>query len=123
MADYTIVDPQGPISTTASAAVTGGQLVEVSGDNTVGPAGAGSIKVVGQALHDAAITAPVTVYARGPIREATVSGAGVVAGVRLKAAAAGKVALFVDGTDAITQDIGIALAAAADATIVRYIGL
>jgi hypothetical protein len=49
-----------------------------------------------------------------------VSGAGVVAGVRLKAAAAGKVALYVDGTDAATLVVGIALAAAADTTTVRY---
>lgn len=121
MGDYTIVMPAGEFSTTvATTAVTGGQLVEVNGDNTVGPAGAGSIKVIGQALHDAAVAAGVTVYGRGPIREAVVSGAGVVAGVRLKAAAAGKVALYVDGTDAATLVVGIALAAAADTTTVRY---
>lgn len=123
MADYTIVMPLGEFSSVASAAVTGGQLVEVTGDNTVGPAGAASIKTVGQALHDAAIAAGVTVYGRGPIREAVVAGAGVVAGVRLKAAAAGKVALYVDGTDAVTQVVGIALAAAADTATVRYMGL
>lgn len=123
MSDYTIVMPQGPFTSSASVALTGGQLVEVSGDNTVGPAGAGSIKVIGQANHDAASGADVTVETRGPIREATVSGAGVVAGVRLKAAAAGKVALYVDGTDAVTQVVGIALAAAADTATVRYMGL
>lgn len=40
------------ISYTASAAVTAGQLVETTGDRTVGPAGAASTKVVGVALWD-----------------------------------------------------------------------
>lgn len=120
MPDYTIVMPAGEFSSTTSAAVTGGQLAEITGDNTTGPAGAGSIKVVGQFLHDAASGAPVTIYSDKPIREAVVSGAGVVAGVRLKAAAAGKVALYVDGTDAATLVVGKAFAAAADTTTVRY---
>jgi len=120
MSDYTVVIPAGPFTSTASAAVTGGQLVEVTGDNTVGPAGAASLKVVGQANHDAAIGADVTVSGGKPIRSAVVAGAGVVAGVRLKAAAAGKVALYVDGTDAVTQVIGKALHAAADTATVRY---
>lgn len=122
MGDYTPVFPDGPFSSTTSAIVTGGQLLEVSGDNTVGPAGAGSLKVVGQAAHDAASGAAVTVHGTGPIREAVVAGAGVVAGVRLKAAAAGKVALYVDGTDAATLVVGVALAAAADTATVRYQG-
>lgn len=120
MADYTPVHPAGPFTSAASAALTGGQLVEVTGDNTVGPAGADSLKVVGQACHDAAIGAAVTVDGDYTLREAVVSGAGVVAGVRLKAAAAGKVALYVDATDLATEVVGIALAAAADTTTVRY---
>lgn len=115
MADYTPVHPAGPFSSTASAAVTGGQLVEVTGDNTVGPAGAASLKVVGQALHDAAIGAAVTVYSDGPIREATASGA-IVAGDTLIGAAAGKVAAGVTA-NAVR---GVALAAAADGATVRY---
>lgn len=115
MADYTIVMPDGEFSSTTSAAVTGGQLVEVTGNNTVGPAGAASLKVVGQALHDAASGAPVTVYGDGAIREAVASGA-VVAGDLLVAAAAGKVAA---GTTANAVR-GVALAAAADGATVRY---
>jgi hypothetical protein len=122
MADYTKVHPAGPFTSTASAAITGGQLVEVTGVNTVGPAGAGSIKVVGQACHDAASGADVTVDGDYAIREAVVAGAGVVAGVRLKAAAAGAVALYVDGTDAVTLVVGVALNTAADTATVRYQG-
>lgn len=122
MSDYTIVMPQGPFTSSASAAVTGGQLVEVTGDNTVGPAAAGSLKVVGQANHDAASGADLTVDGRGPIREGTASGA-ITAGDRLKAAANGAVAKYVDGTDAVTLVVGVALAGAADAATVRYMGL
>lgn len=117
MADYTIVHPAGPFSSTASAALTGGQLVEVTGDNTVGPAGAASLKVVGQACHDAATGAAVTVYFEGPIREAVAAGA-VAAGDLLVAGAAGTVAA---GTTANAVR-GVALAAAADGATVRYMG-
>lgn len=122
MSDTTVIMPAGPFSTTTSASVTGGQLVEVTGDNTVGPAAAGSIKAVGQAQHDAASGAALTAYSRGLIQESVASGA-VVAGDRLKAAAAGKVAKYVDGTDAATLVVGIALAGAADAATVRYLAL
>lgn len=115
MADYTVVMPAGEFSTTTSAVTTGGQLVEVTGNNTVGPAGAASLKVVGQALHDAASGAPLTVFGDGAIREAVASGA-VTAGDLLIAAAAGKVAT---GTTANAVK-GVALAAAADGATVRY---
>lgn len=117
MAEYTIVAPAGPQSSTASATITGGQLLEVTGDNTVGPAGAASLKIVGQACHDAASAAGVTYYSDGPIREATASGA-VSAGDLLIGAAAGKVAA---GTTANAVR-GVALAAAADGATVRYMG-
>lgn len=119
MADVSVVMPAGPFTSTTSAAITGGQLVEVTGNNTVGPAAVGSIKVVGQALHDAASGADVTVYGEGALREGVAAGA-IVAGDRLKAAAAGKVAKYVDGTDAVTLVVGVALAGAADTVTVRY---
>lgn len=121
MTDYTpVFKPGQTITSTTSAAVTGQQLLEVTGDNTVGPAAAGSLKVVGQAAHDAASGAKVTIHAPGrPVCEAVASGA-IVAGERLKAAAAGKVAKYVDGTDAATLVIGLALAGAADTATVRY---
>ena len=117
MAEITIVMPQGPTTSATSAAVTGGQLLEVTGDNTVGPAGAASLKVVGQALHDAASGASVTYDCDGPIREAVASGA-IAAGDLLITAAAGKLAA---GTTANAVR-GVALAAAADGATVRYVG-
>lgn len=117
MADHTVIFPQGPISTTTSAATTGGQLVEVTGANTVGPAAAGSVKVIGQAMHDAASGAGLTIDADGPVREAVASGV-IAAGDLLITAAAGKVAA---GTTANAVR-GVALAAAVDGATVRYMG-
>lgn len=117
MSDSTIIAPQGPWSLDASANVTGGQLVEVTGANTVGPAGAGSLKVIGQANHDAATGRAVTVDLDGPVREAKAAGA-VAAGDLLVAGAAGTVAA---GTTANAVR-GVALTAAADGAIVRYVG-
>lgn len=120
MPDFTpLYKPGQAFSSTTSAAVTGGQLLEVTGDNTVGPAAAGSLKVVGQAAHDAASGQPVTVHGPGrPITEVTASGA-IAAGARVKAAAAGQVAAYVDGTDAVTLVVGLALAAAGNGAPVR----
>lgn len=91
MADYTPVTTGGnkPFTSTASAAITGGQLVAVSGTGTVAPAGADSGIVVGVAAHDAANGAKVAVWPLvGPIHETTTS-AGVTAGNSLASEAAG----------------------------------
>jgi hypothetical protein len=124
MTDYTPIHKPGQeFGSTTSAAVTAGQLLEVTGDDTVGPAAAGSIKVVGQAGHDAGSGKPVTIHGPGrPIGEAPVVAAGttVVAGDRLKAAAAGTVAKYVDGTDAVTLVVGLALKGGAAGALVKY---
>lgn len=100
------------ITYTCSAAVTAGQLVELTGDRTVGPAGAGSLKVVGVALWDvpaarASIQGPqvgdgseltAVTLAVLPV---TASGA-VAAGDALIAAAAGAVAAAGAAPDART---------------------
>lgn len=112
MADYLPKHKPGQAVTyTASAAVTGGRLVEVTGNRTVGPAGADSAKVVGVAGFDAAAGETVTVY-RGGVQRLTAAAA-ITAGATVTAAAAGK------ATTGGTNKIGIALeaAAAADAVI------
>lgn len=112
MAEYLpIYKPGQAITLKASAAITGGQVVEVTGDGTVGPAGAASTKVLGVAGFDAAINDNVTVYA-GAVQHCTASGA-ITAGDTVQAAASGKVAT---GT---TAPIGLALSTAADAADVR----
>ena len=97
----------------ASAAITGGQVVEVTGSGTVGPAAAGSVKVVGVAAFDAAINDNVTVYAGG-VQHVTASGA-VAAGDTVQAAANGQAAT---GT---TAPIGLALTSAASGGDVRIL--
>lgn len=122
MAEYTVVFPTGaaPITLQASAAVTGGRLVENSGNGTVGPAGAASTKVIGVAAFDAATGAKVDVWPLpGVVHEVTASGA-VAAGDGLAAGAAGVVSTIGAGT--FQQLVGVALAAAADTATCRFIG-
>ena len=114
MAEYLpVYKPGQAITLKASAAVTGGQLVEITGNGTVGPAGAASTKVVGVAAFDAAVNALVTVYSGG-VQGPVASGA-VTAGDVVQAAAAG---LIATGT---TAPLGIALSTAASGAVVRVL--
>ena len=94
--------PGQTVTFTATAAITGGQLVEVSGDRSVAPAGAASTKVVGVAGHDAKSGDLVTVH-MGGVQHIASTAAAITAGAAVQAAADGKV---VAGT---TAPIGIAL--------------
>jgi hypothetical protein len=79
------------ITGTASAIITGGQVLVVSGDGTVGPAGdAADITVVGVAAQDAASGANVSYFPRGKVHVTTTAGA-VTAGNGVSAGAAGTV--------------------------------
>ena len=114
MAEYLpIYKPGQAFTLKASAAVTGGQLVEVTGSGTCGPAGAASTKVVGVAGFDAAINEFVTVYAGG-VQHGTASGA-VTAGDVVQAAAAGAIAT------GATAPVGVALSTAANGADVRVL--
>ncbi|WP_456478131.1 DUF2190 family protein [Geoglobus ahangari] len=77
------------IKATAGAAITAGQLVELTGDETVSPASAGSTKVLGVAMKDAAAGELVTVITEGVVR-VTAAGA-ITAGTKVQAAAGGQV--------------------------------
>jgi hypothetical protein len=122
MADYTPVFANGtaPITLQASATVTGGRLVEATGNGTVGPAGAASTKVQGVAAFDAASGAKVDVWPLpGLIHEITASGA-ITAGDGLAAGAAGVVSTI--GAGLFQTLIGNATAGAADTALCRFIG-
>lgn len=119
MAEYTpVLPPANAYTLTTNGAVTAGRAIAVSGNGVVAHAGAASAAVIGVAAFDAASGAQVTVHLRGPVHEATASGA-ITAGDRVNAAAAGVVAT---GVAAFTN-IGIALTTAADGALVRYVGL
>jgi Uncharacterized conserved protein (DUF2190) len=122
MADYTPVFATGgaPITLQASATVTGGRLLEVTGNGTVGPAGAASTKAIGIAAYDAASGTKVDVWPLpGEVHEVVASGA-IAAGDGLIAGAAGVVSTIGAGT--FQQLLGVALAAAADTATCRFIG-
>lgn len=95
---------------TASAAITGGQLVTITGDRQVGPSGAGpdaDSKVVGVALDDAAANAPVAVLTAGVHRH--VPDGTVAPGDPVRAGSATEVTVWVSGTDSPACLLGIAL--------------
>lgn len=116
MADYTPIYTGGvtPMTLTTSAAVTGGQVLEVSASGTVAPAAANSVKFVGVAAHDAASGARVTVWPiDNCVHEFTSSGA-ITAGAGVKCGAAGVVVTAVVATEAAAGAlVGIALTDAA----------
>lgn len=99
---------------TTSAAVSAGQLLYVSGDDTVAKTSAATGAWLGVAAHDAASGAQVVVYTEG-VHELAASGS-IAAGARVCAAASGAVADFGSGTD-YSQVVGIALSAAANSKV------
>jgi hypothetical protein len=117
MAEYIpLFDDGDEITRTASAAITGGQALVVSGDDTVAPSSAASAAFLGIAAFDAASGADVTVHI-GKVHLLTSTGA-INAGDPVTCAAAGAIAAF-SGTTYSTI-IGKALkAAAANQVVVR----
>lgn len=122
MADYTPVFTNGtaPWTLQASASVTGGRLVEVTGTGTVAHAGAASVKVVGVAAFDAASGAKVDVWPLAGLTHRVLGTGAIAAGDNLAAGAAGVVAVIGAGT--FGQLVGVADRAGADATIIRFVG-
>lgn len=102
---------------TASATITEGQLLEVSGDGTLGPAGAASAAVVGVALAGAASAAAVKALMFGPVLSITSSGA-ITAGAKVVAGAAGVVTTI--GANTFEKIAGTALTTAAG-NVVRVV--
>ncbi|GAA3963023.1 capsid cement protein [Gordonia caeni] len=98
--------PGANVTRRASAAVTGGQVVEITGDDTIGPAAAESAKVYGVASNDAKVGDLVTVHTGGahPLKTA----GAVAAGAQVEAGAAGTVRTLADGVA-----IGLAISGAA----------
>jgi hypothetical protein len=114
------------VNATASATITGGQLLIVSGNGTVGPAGAGAANVVGVAAFDAVNTDRISYFPRGKVHVSTASG-GITAGDQVISAAAGKVSTLAAAAAATAGDInaareviGVALTTAADTASVEW---
>lgn len=127
MADYTPVYTGGavPVTRTASAAITGGQVVETTTAGNVGPAAAGSLKSAGVAAHDAASGAKVTVWPLANVEhEITVVAAATVTvgdGVIVGTAGTVNTAAVATASAAGTL-IGIATTTATAPNKVRFVG-
>ncbi|MGX6605653.1 hypothetical protein ACWKSP_26495 [Micromonosporaceae bacterium Da 78-11] len=103
------------VTGTTSAAVTGQQTLVVSGNGTVGPAGATAANFVGVAAFDGGSGERVSFFPRGKVHISVASGA-ITAGARIDTGAAGTVA---SGASSVTN-IGIALTTAADTALVEW---
>lgn len=109
MADYLPkFKPGQAVTFTASADVTGGRLVAITGNRTVGPADADSAAVVGVAGFNAKAGERVTVFTRAGGVHALTASAAIAAGAKVSSAAAGKIQTI----GATTNPIGLALEAA-----------
>lgn len=116
MADYVPVLQDGDSFTlAASATITAGQVLAVTGSGTVGPAGAAAVNWVGVAGFDAVSGDQVTLYRDG-WQTCTASGT-IAAGDLVICAAAGAVAT--NATPPLNQLVGIALTAATNGNKVR----
>ncbi len=112
--------PADRLPRTTSATVTGGQVLAVSGNDTVAPIAAPNEAWLGVAAHDAASGAQVVVYTTG-VHQVPASGA-IAAGKPVIGAAGGAVAAFTNGTDEPEEIIGTALSAAASSLVVIKLG-
>jgi hypothetical protein len=125
VSDYTPVYENGslPFTMTASAAVTGGQVVIVTGIGTVGPSAAASGVVAGVAAHDAAINARVSVWPLPGLVHESITPAGTTAGFSLSSSTAGGVDTGTLGTLAAAGTLlGTALNTATAGLKVRWLG-
>lgn len=112
--------PADRLPRTTSAAVTGGQVLVVSGNDTVAPIAAPNEAWIGVAAHDAANGAQVVVYTEG-VHLVGATGA-ITAGKPVIGGTGGTVAAFANGTDEPEEIIGIALSAAASSKVLIKLG-
>lgn len=125
MADYTPVFSGGavPFTSQASAAITGGKIVMVTGVGTVGEATAAAAICVGVAAHDAATGAKVTVWPLRNVTHEIVSTGTVTVADGVVAGAAGVAATAVVATAAAAGTLlGIAENTATGGALCRFIG-
>lgn len=115
MADYLpLFKPGQAITRQASAAITGGQVVVVTGSGTVGPSAGASAAFVGVAAFDVASGGDVTIFSGG-VQRPLASGA-ITAGDIVITAANGRV--ITNAAPGAGQQVGIALSTAADGVAV-----
>ena len=125
MAEYIpLFKPGNAVPRVASATITAGQVLAVSGSGTVGPAGANALNWVGVAGFDAASGDTVTTFAGGVQR--LVASGGITAGDLVVCAASGAVSTLAAVTTPTAGDvtntraiIGVALTTATTGNLVE----
>lgn len=111
MAEYLPLHLPGKAFTRqASASITAGQLVIVSGNGTVAPSSGASAAWLGVAAQDASNGDKLTVFAEG-VQLLTAGSGGVTAGQLVEAAASGAVVTHTNGTNDYNV-VGLALTTA-----------
>lgn len=108
-------DVDDAFTLTATATITGGQLVTGAG----APAGASAVNWVGVAGNDAVSGQPFTCF-YGDAQRLTAAGA-LSAGAPVKAAANGQVTGYTTGTDNADTLVGVAMEAASGAGSVIFV--
>lgn len=118
MSDYVPLIDGGSFTSQASASITGGELLVVSGDGTVAAASGASGAFAGVAGFDCSSGDKVTVYIGG-VQRITNTG-GVTAGNTLESASGGKVATHTEGTND-QRVVGVALNTATTGNLVSVL--
>lgn len=117
MASYTpIFKPGAEVTLTASATITAGDALVVSGQQTVAPSAGPSAAYAGVAATDAASGELVVVI--GPAVHELNSSGTINDGDLIRTATGGDVAAWVTGTDEFEEVIGVALADAASNKVI-----
>lgn len=127
MSDYTpVTSDQAAFTSTASAGISGGQVLQVSGNGTVAPCTANTQRAIGVAASDTPSGGRVTYYLLpGMIHEAVNNNAGTItAGAAITAGASAGVDTGTLATVAAAGTlIGIALTTATTGSKVRFLGV
>lgn len=98
--------PGQAVTFTTTTVAVGGNVAEVTGNRSVGVAGAASTKAIGTYAHDVKVGDSVVVHLAGPV-DTVVAAAAIAAGAEVESAAAGKVQTRTTG-----RSLGLALTAA-----------
>jgi predicted RecA/RadA family phage recombinase len=118
MAEYLpLHQPGRSFTRQASATITAGQLVSVSGSGTVAPSAAVDVPWVGVAAFDAASGDNVTIFTGGVQRLVAGTG-GVTAGQLVHAGASGTIVAHSNGTSDYAV-VGVALTTATATNLVE----
>lgn len=118
MAEYVpLYKPGQAITLQASATITAGQLVSVSGSGTVAPSSAADAAWLGVAAYDAASGDKVTIFCGGTQKIVAGTG-GITAGQLVHAGASGTVVTHTNGTNDYNI-VGVALTTATATNLVQ----